>query len=52
MGRLGLSVFDVAWLDGDLMSAPIERRAVLAALRTPLQRVPIEDAKPWERALP
>jgi bifunctional non-homologous end joining protein LigD len=47
-------VFDVLWLDGDVMSLPLtERRALLSGLplRSPLERVEsIEDPAPWERA--
>jgi bifunctional non-homologous end joining protein LigD len=50
----GYHVFDAPWLDGDLMSRPLdERRAMLAALpfEAPLQRVePLADTHPWERA--
>jgi DNA ligase D-like protein (predicted ligase) len=53
--RVAYHVFDVLWLEGrDVTSLPLEeRRALLAALpiRAPLGRVvPLDDAKPWERA--
>jgi DNA ligase D-like protein (predicted ligase) len=47
-------VFDVMWLDGDVMSLPTDRRRALLGelpLRSPLERVAaLDDPKPWERA--
>jgi ATP-dependent DNA ligase len=48
-------VFDVLWIDGrDVMPLPLEERQALLRrlpLRSPLHRVmPLDDAKPWERA--
>jgi bifunctional non-homologous end joining protein LigD len=47
-------VFDVLWLDGDVMSLPLDQRRALLdnlPLRSPLQRVStLDDPKPWEQA--
>jgi bifunctional non-homologous end joining protein LigD len=47
-------IFDVMWLDGDVMGLPLtERQALLKTLplKDPLRRVlPLTGDKPWERA--
>jgi ATP-dependent DNA ligase len=53
-GGMAYHVFDVMWLDRDVMSLPlVERRALLERLplRPPLQRVSLlDDPQPWDRA--
>jgi bifunctional non-homologous end joining protein LigD len=54
-GRSGYHVFDILWLNGQLVTAlPLEeRRALLQALpfESPMRRVDLlDDADPWDRA--
>lgn len=54
-GRETYHVFDILWLDGELVTMlPLEERQELLRelpLEPPLQRVvPLDDERPWERA--
>src|SRR5262249_8620992 len=47
-------VFDILWLDRDVLALPLDERGALLSglpLRSPLQRVAaLDEDKPWERA--